>query len=177
MTAGEVLNLDLTLDYARLVANALYAPGGPKVERGAAFELRKKPGIEGGDGKSVDTQYGAESKFGAPAGNYVLVATVGRATAQADVDLTSGGLTTAEIVMNAGVLGWKGGAHGLCRSNRGQGEYRRAAQEHRTQYDDEGNMAFNAGDYVLVAGFPGDVKKEFPFTIKAGERTEVVIGR
>ncbi len=108
LAAGDSVNIDLSLDIGRAIVKAVYAPGGPEVKSGVAFSISKPPGIEGGDGERVDTLYDAESNFGVPAGKYRLKAEVGRAVAYADVEVKSGAAARVEIVMNAGVLGWKG---------------------------------------------------------------------
>jgi Ca-activated chloride channel homolog len=177
LAAGDSVNLDMSLNIGRVIVKALYAPGGSEVTSGISFAIHKPPSIEGGDGEMIDTKYDAQSNFGLPAGKYRLKAAAGQASASMDVEVKTGEATTIEIVLNAGVLGWGGAANESIAIFDAKKDLNGERKWIDTKYDDEGNLALNAGDYVLVADFGGDVKKEFAFTIKPGERTEIVIAR
>jgi Ca-activated chloride channel homolog len=173
LAAGDSIDLNMVLDVGTLSATALYAPGGPEIAKDPAIEIRNKPGIEGGEGKWIATKYGAKTNFELPSGKYDVKLSVGTAMSVTEVEIKSGERTEITLVLDGGILGWKAaGAANIefveAKLNiEGQRKYL------TTVYGEEGNLAFNAGDYVAVIDFGDGVKKEAPFTIKAGERAEI----
>jgi Ca-activated chloride channel homolog len=175
VAAGDSINLDMSIDIGRITPSALYAPGGPPVKAMDSWKLHKPPGIEGGEGERVDTQYSDTPNFGVPAGKYKLTATKGRASMTIDVEIQSGGAVKPEIVMNAGIVGFKGPPTESIKIVGAAKDIEGNRKRFQTFYNDEGNLALPAGDYVAIADFGDGVEKEFTFTIKAGERTEIEI--
>jgi Ca-activated chloride channel homolog len=178
LVAGDSINLDMSLDIGRLKAKALYAPGGPQVEKNLAFEVYKASNsIEGDSAQRLETKYDIEPSFGLPAGKYELRVKAGLATASLPVEVQSGKLISVDVVMNAGVLGWKGAASESIEIYDAKKSLEGERNRLETMYDDEGNLAMNTGDYLLSADLGDGVKKEYPFSIKPGERVEVLIAQ
>jgi Ca-activated chloride channel homolog len=176
LVAGDSVNLDMSIDLGRLLAKALYAPGGPQVEKDLAYSVFKATSsIEGDEAVRVDTKYDTEPNFGLPTGKYNLKVSVGLATANVPFEVKSGEMTKMEVVLNAGVLGWKGADTESLTFFDAKLDINGERNRLNVSYDDAGNIAMPAGDYVLLATFADANTKEFTFSIKAGERTEVTI--
>ncbi|WP_237154885.1 vWA domain-containing protein [Oryzibacter oryziterrae] len=174
--AGETVEKTVVVGAGVVVAKALYAPGGPAVEGGEIFfEVDEPKANIDGTRNSVSNGYGDGEKFDLGAGDYVLFARLGAATAEVPVSVKAGERTEATVILNAGVVGIK--ADGLYRTDIvGAAKSIDGKQkEFNTSYDADYNFTLPAGDYVLRAWLSSDSeeRKEFPFTVKAGERTEV----
>ncbi len=178
LDAGDNINVAMGLDVGKLMVSGIYSTGGPKAEKNTAFEVfQPSSSIEGGETKWVATAYDPVSKFDLPSGKYQLKLTVGIASKTVETEIKSGALTKVEIVLDAGVLGWKGAPSENLEIREGKAGLEGEKKWLHTSYDDEGNLAMNVGEYVAIADLGDGVKKEYPFTIKPGERTEITIAQ
>lgn len=104
VSAGKTTEAELIVATGRLVAHALFAPGGPTVTEGPRFDvLATSPGSDGRD-RVLATSYNDGATFDLPPGPYILRATSDIATADAAFDLKAGVPTDVSVVLNAGLL-------------------------------------------------------------------------
>lgn len=176
LAAGDSINLDLNLDAGKLIAEAIYAKGGPKVTGGLAVEIRRPPAQEGEDGEWLATAYDAESKFDLPTGEYDVVVTLGEAKAKSRVRVETGRPTRVTVELGAGVLGLKAPGAEAVEVVGAEKDINGDRPHVATVYGESHNLTLPAGSYVVIAT-RGDQKSEAPVTITAGKRTEAVVGR
>lgn len=174
ITAGDSINVALALDAGKLLVSAVYAPGGPKVDKGFAVEVRKPSVEEGRDGDWIATMYDPLSRFDLPSGAYDVVTSVGVAKRVTRVDVASGKETRLDVVLNAGVVGIKAGGSNAIEIFSAERDINNDRLPFGTYYDTNLNLAMNAGQYVVEVTF-GDTKIEKTFTITAGKRTDVIV--
>lgn len=174
VAAGDSINVALAIDAAKLLVSAVYAPGGPKAEKGFTVEVRKPSAEEGKDGDWIATLYDPLSRFDLPSGAYDVVTSVGVAKRVTRVDLTSGRDTRLDVVLNAGVVGIKAAGSNAIEIFSAERDINNDRVPFGTYYDTDLNLAMNAGQYVVEATF-GDTKVEKTFTITAGKRTDVTV--
>jgi Ca-activated chloride channel family protein len=123
----------------------------------------------------VATEYDPLSRFDLPSGSYDVLVGVGQAARTTRVDITSGTPTRLMVDLDAGVASIRApGAETIeivapTKDINGQ-----RASIH-TAYGAALDMAFPAGDYVALVTRAGETQEQ-AFTVKAGERTELVVG-
>ena len=177
LAAGQTIEQDLIIGVGHLTANAVYAEGGDRVtDGGLSFDVKKAKKKIDGTRDDVGTGYGPDSKRWLPAGDYVVEVTMDQAHVEIPVTVTAGGQTDVEAVLNAGVAAISSdgakeiGVFGAKKNINGE----RPAFSHG--YDPTLQTTLPAGDYVAVATIDDAGKTvETPFSVKAGERTEVTV--
>ena len=174
LAAGDSINLAMTLDATPLLVDALYASGGPKVEKGIAVSIRKPPVREGEDGEWLVTSYDPLAKFDLPAGPYDVIVEVGAAKHMQRVDIRSGAPARITVNMNAGVLALATPGAETVEIFGAKKDINGDRKLFFTGYDPTTNLALLAGDYVVVTHVK-DKAKETPVSVKPGERTELSI--
>jgi len=175
--AGETVEKDVIVGVGHLVMNALYAEGGEQVDNsGIAFSVAAAKKKIDGSRDILLTTYGAGAKADLPTGDYVVIADMDEAVAEAPVTIKAGELSEVKVVLNAGVLAVT--APGAVRleffsakksidgTRKGFGTYYTAEQQ----------LTLPAGDYAVVAtrGNP-EKQTEGTATVSAGERTELTV--
>ncbi len=172
--AGETVERDIVVGVGRVVANASYVPG-MKVDAGGLFaEIFKAQKKIDGSRESISYGYGPDTNHELPAGDYVLVATLDQAKAEAPFTVKVGERVEVDAVLNAGVLviSAPGANHIEVFSSKKDIQGKRADFGHA--YAEEHQTTLPAGDYAIVVT-RGESETEGTATVKAGERTEVAI--
>ncbi|MGB3503559.1 MAG: VWA domain-containing protein [Mesorhizobium sp.] len=177
LAAGQTVDKDIIVGVGKLVANAAYSAGGETVVSGdlswKVFKAKKKLD---GSREQVSYGFGPAAKFDLPAGDYVATVDMQAVSREAPLSVAVGELTEINVDLNAGVVAITApGADGYriyeAKKNL-QGERRQVTYG----FGEEFTQAIGAGDYVVVTDFKADkADSETPFTIKAGERTEIAI--
>jgi Ca-activated chloride channel family protein len=175
VTAGDTMNVALTLDAGRLIVTALYADGGPAVKDELAAEVRHPAAIDGERGEWVTTSYGPENVFDLAVGSYDVIASVGRAIIAQRVEVESGETKRVAIVLNAGVAGVSAPGSTAIEIVGAERDINDERTSFTTGYDPTLNVALPVGNYVAVVSFGDDKKVEKPFVITAGKRTRVEV--
>ena len=160
-----------------ITANATYAEGGDKVtDGGLTFDVKKAKKKIDGTRDDVGTNYGPDTKRWLPPGDYVVEVTMDQAHVEIPITVTAGGETSVDAVLNAGVAAIttdgakKIEVFGTKKNIKGE----RPAFSYG--YDPTLQTTLPAGDYVAVATLDDAGKTvEMPFSVKAGERTEVTV--
>ncbi len=173
VTAGETHDQLVTLGSGKLALSAVFAGGGPPMENGVSFEVRK-PGASAGEAAIwISTMYDAKSVFSLPAGTYQAIVKLGLAETVQEVEVKSGSQNEVTINANAGFLAVTAEGVTSYEVRAGKKDLDGSNKWLTTTYDPALNIAANAGSY-LVRAFKGDALiGEKLVEVKAGERSEV----
>lgn len=175
--AGQTVDKDIVVGVGKAEANAFYAEGGEKVDSGdlswKVFKAKKK--IDGSR-EQATYAFGPGSKFDLPAGDYVMTVDMQAATAEQPFSVSVGEMTDVKVVLNAGVVAIDapgGDTMNIFAAKKNiQGEREKVTYG----YGEKFQTTIAAGDYVVVTDFSSDkAQTETPFTVNAGERTEVSV--
>lgn len=177
LSAGQTIEKDVIVGVGRAVLNAVYSAGGEKVDSSSlAWNVLKGAKKIDGTRDSVTYGYGPDTKVDLPQGEYLVVVDMQAAKVEMPFSIKVGEYKDVSVVLNAGVLAVTApGADGYrifeAKKNV-QGERKQVAAE----FGETMQTTLVAGDYVLVTTFKADKpEKEMPFSIKAGERTELTV--
>jgi Ca-activated chloride channel family protein len=177
LAAGQVVDKDIIVGVGKAQANAFYTQGGEKVDSGdLSWKVFKGTKKLDGTRDQVTYAYGPDSKFDLPPGDYVMAVDMQAASAEQPFSVKVGEMSDVNVTLNAGVLAVEApGADGFkvfeAKKNL-QGERKQVTYA----YGETMQTTLAAGDYVLVTDFTTDkADSETPFTIKAGERSEVKV--
>lgn len=177
LAAGQIVDKDIVVGVGKVTANAFYTAGGEKVDSGdLSWRVLKAAKKLDGTREQVTYAFGADSKFDLPAGDYVIAVEMQAASAEQPFSVKVGETGEVNVALNAGVLAVDApGADGFnifeAKKNL-QGERRKVTYG----YGEKLQTTLAAGDYVLVTNFTTDkADSETPFTVKAGERTELTV--
>jgi Ca-activated chloride channel family protein len=129
-----------------------------------------------GSREQVTYGYGPASKFDLPAGDYVAAVDMQAATAEQPFSIAVGEFKNISVTLNAGVLAIDApGADGY-RIYEAKKDLQGERKQITYGYGEKFQTTMVAGDYVVVTDFKSDkADSETPFTVKAGERTELAI--
>ncbi|MGV3633052.1 MAG: vWA domain-containing protein [Pseudorhodoplanes sp.] len=175
LAAGDSINVALTLDAGKLLVSALYAAGGPKVEKGLVVEVHAPSASGSGRGAWIATNYEPVSQFDLPTGSYDVTVGVGEARRTVRADVKSGTATRLDVAIEAGVVGVKAASARVIEIFDAERDINNHRKLVHTSYDPVLNVALNAGSYVAVATFGADRRVEREFSISAGKRTEIEV--
>ncbi|MFN4201846.1 MAG: hypothetical protein ACK4GM_02165, partial [Tabrizicola sp.] len=172
--AGKTTDLDLVLGVGLAAVEATYTEG-MKVEGGDHFvEIFEARTAIDGSRKSIDYGYGAGLTFDLPAGDYVAVVTLGAAKAEVPFSVKVGERTDITVPLNAGVAAFTAPGNEFIEVLAGKADINGNRASLAYGYGPTLQTTLPAGDY-LVAISKEDKRAETPLTVKAGERTELVL--
>lgn len=172
LAAGERATRDIVLGTGLAVVEAFYAEG-MQVEGGDHF-VQIFPAKANLDGSRNDIAYtyGAGAQFDLPPGDYVARATLGEAVAESPFTIKPGERSDIVVVLNAGVAAITApGAEGI-RFETAKADINGKRKEMGYTFGETYQTTLPAGDYVAIVR-RGEASSETPFTVRAGERTEV----
>jgi Ca-activated chloride channel family protein len=133
------------------------------------------PANAGEDGEWIATNYDALSQFELPGGSYDVITTVGFARRVTRAEVRSGAPTRIEVNLEAGIASVRTGTGKVIEIfERDAGNERKYVQ---TSYDPTLTVALNAGNYIAVVEYADGRKVEKAFSIAAGKRADVEVGR
>ncbi|WP_224544199.1 vWA domain-containing protein [Mesorhizobium sp. CA16] len=177
LAAGQTVEKDIVVGVGHAVLNAYYTAGGDKADNsGIGFEVVKAKKKIDGSRESVEHSYGPDSKFWLPPDDYVAVTTLDLAVVEQPFSIKAGDNQDIKVALDAGVLAMSApGAYSIeVLSSKKDIEGKRKSLG--LTYGDSWQQAIPAGDYVVVRHMSAEgQEKEMPVTIKAGERTEVIV--
>ncbi len=173
---GETIEKDIVVGVGHVVANAYYVEGMKVDAGGLAVRLFKAAKRIDGTREDVTYGYGPDTAYDVPAGDYVLVAKMDAAEAEAPFSVKVGERTEANVVLNAGVLAMTAPGAKELRVYKAAKDIQGNRVNVAYSYDAEYQTTLNAGDYVVVATRGDDnVLSEVTVTVKAGERAEISV--
>ncbi|TPJ79272.1 VWA domain-containing protein [Mesorhizobium sp. B2-6-2] len=177
LTAGQTVEKDIVVGVGHAMLNAYYTAGGDKADNsGIGFEVVKAKKKIDGSRESVEHSYGPDSKFWLPPDDYVVLTTLDLAVVEQPFSIKAGDNQDIEVALDAGVLAMSApGAYSIeVLSSKKDIEGKRKSLG--LTYGDSWQQAIPAGDYVVVRHMSAEgQEKEMPVTIKAGERTEIIV--
>jgi Ca-activated chloride channel family protein len=177
LTAGQIVDKDIVVGVGKVQANASYTAGGEKVDSGdLSWKVLKATKKIDGTRDQVTYGFGADAKFDLPAGDYVMAVDMQAVSAEQPFSDKVGELNEVNVALNAGVVA----IEALGADDFNVFEAKKDIQGERKKvtygYGEKFQTTLAAGDYVLVTGFTTDKPdSETPFTVKAGERTELTV--
>lgn len=176
LAAGQTVEKDVIVGVGHVVANAIYAEGGDKVDAGGldvrVYKAKKK--IDG-TRDQVTYGYGPGNKFDLPAGDYVLVARMDQAEAEQPFNVRVGESGEVTAVLGAGVLAIDAPGAKQIRVFAAKKDVQGNRQDFGYAYDQKHQTTLPAGDYVVEVDRGDAGKKEGSATVKAGERSELTV--
>ncbi len=177
LAAGQTIEKDVIVGVGHVVVNAFYTAGGDKADSsGISFEVFKAKKKIDGTRESVEHSYGPDSKFDLPAGDYIVAAKVELATAEQPFTVKVGEAQDVNVAMNAGVLAISAPGAKFIEIFDAKKDINGNRKSIGYAYDEKYQAALPAGDYAIVAHRGDDDRlSEAAATVKAGERTEVVV--
>ena len=171
---GEIRDQVIAFGAGKLVVTAVFAEGGPAMDKGMAFEIRK-PGEAGQDAKWLNTKYDPKSVFSLPSGTYQVRVSLGLAHAEQQVEVKAGQQTEITINAKAGYIA--ASAEGVTSYVVSEGQ-EGLDGKHKwitTTYDPKLNISANEGSYQVQA-FKGDTLiGEKILDVKAGQRASITL--
>jgi Ca-activated chloride channel family protein len=177
LAAGQTVEKDVIVSVGHVVANAFYTAGGDKVEAsGVAFQVVKAQKKIDGSREDVQTGYGPDSAFDLPPGDYVVIADMEEAVAEAPFTLGAGESKEVSVTLDAGVLAISAPGASAIEILEARKDIQGNRKSISIGYSDQYQVTLPAGDYAVVAdrGEAGG-KKEAAATVAAGERTEIAV--
>jgi Ca-activated chloride channel family protein len=173
ITAGEITEKTIVLSVGVPVFSAFYAPGVP-VEGDQAFEVLAASTNLDGNRESITTVYGAGSDPELPPGDYILRTTVGRAQTEQPLTIKAGERQEVQVVLNAGIVAFNAPNASAIDIFQAKMALDGTRPRVDTLFGETPDITLVAGDYLAVAT-AGEATVEAPFTVRAGERTEVTL--
>ena len=171
---GEIRDQVIAFGAGKLVVSAVFAEGGSAMDKGMAFEIRKR-GEAGQDAQWLNTKYDPKSIFSLPSGTYEVRVSLGLAHAEQQVEVKAGQQTAVIINAKAGYIA--ASAEGVTSYVVSEGQ-EGLDGKHKwiiTTYDPKLNTAANEGSYQVQA-FKGDTLiGEKILDVKAGQRTSITL--
>lgn len=177
VAAGQTIEKEIIVGVGKAQVNAFYTQGGEKVDSGdLSWRIFKAAKKLDGTREQVTYAYGPNQQIDLPAGDYVVTVDMQAAVAEQPFAIAVGEFKDLSVTLNAGVVAIDApGADGFRVF-----ETKKNIQGERKQvtygYGEKWQTTIGAGDYVLVTKFTTDkADSETPFTVKAGERTELTV--
>ncbi|MEW9807762.1 VWA domain-containing protein [Mesorhizobium sp. ZMM04-5] len=175
LAAGQTIEKDVVIGVGRVTVNALYAPGGDKVDSSSLFvEIFKAKLNVDGTREQVSYTYGPDAKFDLSPGDHVAVLRLDKAEAEQPFNIRSGEAKDVTVVLDAGVLAITAPGAKDIKVFAAKKDIQGQRKEFGYGFDGAHQTTLPAGDYVVVTDRrDGSPVKETPATVKPGERTEL----
>lgn len=177
LAAGQTVEKDVVIGVGRIVANAIYTAGGEKVTAGGLFvEIAKAAKKLDGSREVVASNYGPDTRFSLPTGDYVALARLDKAQAEQPFNIRAGEAKDVTVTLEAGVLAIEApGAYSI-EIVAAKKDIQGNRQSFGLSYGGSWQPTMPAGDYAVIRALPNNGgTKEAPATVHAGERTEVKV--
>ncbi|MDP3895971.1 MAG: hypothetical protein Q8Q62_04785, partial [Mesorhizobium sp.] len=145
-----------------------------RIGEGQAVEILKAAKKIDGSRDSISTSYGPDTAHDLPAGDYVMVARMQDARAEAPFSIKVGERTEASVVLNAGVAAISAPGASKIEVVEAKTDIQGKRRAISLGYGETYQTTLPAGDYIVMVE-RNDVRSEAPMTVKAGERVEINI--
>lgn len=159
---------------------ALYADGGPQIERGISWEVFEAASDPEGKREKVAFSYKTEPSFELAPGAYVLTLKVGAASTEIPLEITTESGGTQDVVLNAGLLRMQGlrtdGGDPIAKGTSwevlsAEGDMDEKSRKVTFSYSDQPLFTLPEGRYRVLLKV-GSAVGEADVTVIAGERSE-----
>jgi Ca-activated chloride channel family protein len=174
--AGAAVERDVIVGVGHVVFNANYVEGMKVEDSGLVVNIVGAKKDLQGNRKDFGTNYGPDTAFDLPPGDYVAVMTMGAATAEAPFTVKAGEASTVEASLEAGVLAIAAPGYDFVEVLSAKKDIAGNQKSLANGYGGQLQTTIAAGDYVISAEpSGGGEKKQTTATVAAGERTEVTV--
>lgn len=177
LAAGADIKKDILAGVGTATLDAYYTPGGDKVDAGGLYTRVYKAAKKiDGTREQVAYDYGPGKKFNLPAGDYVALVEMQATTVEHPFSVKVGEAQDVAVSLNAGVAAIETTGGEVMRIYEAKKDIQGNRKEMAYEYGDRLQTTLPAGDYVVANKFKADkAESETPFSVKAGERTEVKV--
>ena len=176
VAAGETVEKDIIAGVGHVVLNAFYVDGMRVDDSGTAYTVSKAAKKIDGSRDGMGTNYGPDTKFDLPAGEYVALVEIGGTKIETPFSVKVGEAVAVNAKLNAGILAVKAPGYDGWKVLSGKPKIDGSREQFAYNFGEEWQTTLVAGDYLIVTDKKdGSGSKETPVTIKAGERMEVTI--
>src|SRR5262249_51532068 len=140
------------------------------------FQVVKAKRKIDGSREDLGTEYGPDSKYDLPPGDYVLIARIDDAVAEVPFSLTAGEAKNIDVSLDAGGLAVTAPGAYEIEIFAAQKDVAGNRKSFGSAYADAHQTTLPPGDYAIVVTLPDNRgTREGSATVKAGERTEVTV--
>ncbi len=176
VAAGAVVEKDIIAGVGHVVLNAFYVDGMRVDDTGTAFTILKAAKKIDGSREGMGTNYGPDTKFDLPAGDYVALIEIGGTKIETPFNVKVGEAIAVNAKLNAGILAVKAPGYDGWKVLSAKPKIDGSREQFAYNFGEEWQTTLVAGDYLIVTDKKdGSGSKETPVTIKAGERLEVTV--
>jgi Mg-chelatase subunit ChlD len=175
VAAGEHIEKDIVLGAAQVLTNAVYAEGAEVTASGLSVKIFKAKKALDGSREQVSSGYGPDVKFDLPPGEYVAHFELEEAVAESAFSVSSGDAIEVIGTLNAGVVAFTVPGIDVARIYDAKKSIDGSRNERTMFWDEDWQLTFNEGDYVIVAKLKDGSEVELPFSVVAGERLELTV--
>lgn len=175
LEAGDAITKDIVVGSGIAKVDAVYVEGMDVTDGSLYVRIYKAKKAIDGSREQVSYEYGPGKSHNLPPGDYVAVAELGAAKAETPFSVAVGERTDVVVLLNAGVAAFTTPNAELSRVYSATKGIDGSRVEHAYEYKSEWQATLTEGDYVIVVKFKDGSEKEAPFTVKAGERTELSV--
>ena len=175
VAAGETIEKDLVAGVGRAIINAFYVPDMRVEDGGLAISIFKAAEAIDGSREEVGYGYGPDTNYELPPGDYVARTRMGVAVVETPFTVATGEVTEVSGILNAGVAAIDAPGANSITVFSGEVDLQGNREELDYAFDPRLQTTLVAGDYIARVRYPDDTQKEVPFTVAAGERTEVPV--
>ena len=176
VAAGEVVEKDIIAGVGHVVFNAFYTEGMRIDDTGTAFTVSKAAKKIDDSREGMGTNYGPDTKFDLPAGDYVVLVEIGGIKIESPFSVKVGEATKVDAKLNAGILAVKAPGYDGWKVLSAKPKIDGRREQFAYNYGEEWQTTLVAGDYLVVTTKKdGSGSKETPVSIKAGERLDLTV--
>jgi Ca-activated chloride channel homolog len=176
VAAGAVVEKDIIAGVGHVVFNAFYVEGMRVDDSGTAFTVSKAAKKIDGSRDGMGTNYGPDTKFDLPAGDYVALVEIGGTKIETPFSVKVGEAIAVNAKLNAGILAVKAPGYDGWKVLSAKPKIDGSREQFAYNFGEEWQTTLVAGDYLIVTDKKdGSGSKETPVTVKAGERMEVTV--
>ena len=176
VAAGAVVEKDIIAGVGHVVFNAFYIDGMRVDDSGITFAVSKAAKKIDGSRDDMGTNYGPDTKFDLPAGDYVVIVSIGGTKIETPFSVKVGEAIAVNLKLNAGILAVKAPGYDGWKVLSAKPKIDGSREQFAYDYGEEWQTTLVAGDYLIVTDKKdGSGSKETPVTIKPGERLEVTV--
>lgn len=175
LAAGEAITKDIIVGTGIAKVDAVYVEGMDVTDGNMYVRIYKAKKAIDGSREQVSYEYGPGKSHNLPAGDYVALVELDQAKAEVPFSVTVGEATDIVVVLNAGVAAFTVPNSEASRVFGAKAGIDGSRPSYSYEYKAEWQTTLAEGEYVLAVDFKDGSKKEAPFTVTAGERTELTV--
>jgi Ca-activated chloride channel family protein len=175
LAAGDAITKDIIVGTGIAKVDAVYVEGMDVTDGGLYTRIYKAKKALDGSREQVSYEYGPGKSHNLPAGDYVALVELDQAKAEVPFSVNVGEAIDVVVVLNAGVAAFTVPNSDASRVFGAKAGIDGSRPSYSYEYKAEWQTTLTEGEYVLAVDFKDGSKKEAPFSVTAGERTELTV--